>query len=139
MEPKGIRAFSVSALAYTQSSNRFRKEDHIVDATTAGIDALRHFLTKLPAETNYLLFYQYVHEVLVALRNRAARPLETHTEDKTYAAMRRDLKAQVPLLRNELKILISSPLQSLIAKPWSAATTSGTTPWTPKSKSLLSA
>jgi hypothetical protein len=58
--------------------------------------------------------------VLVAFRNKAARPLGTHTEDKTNAAIRRDLKAQIPLLRNELKVLVSSPLQSLIAKPWSA-------------------
>jgi hypothetical protein len=120
MQPKGIRVFSVSARAYTQNKNRLRKEDHTIDAETAGIDALRHFLAKLSAKTNYQNFYGHVHEVLTTFRNQAARPLEQHAEDKTYAAMRRDLKTQIPLLRNELKNLVSSPLQSLVAKPWSA-------------------
>jgi hypothetical protein len=53
MQPKSIRVFSVSARAYTQNRNRLRKEDHTIDAETAGIDALRHFLAKLSAKTNY--------------------------------------------------------------------------------------
>ncbi|KAI4630907.1 hypothetical protein J4E83_002432 [Alternaria metachromatica] len=119
MQPKGIKVFSVSALAYTSSRSRIQRDTPILDDTTAGIYALRHFLATLSATTNYQNFYEHVHEKLPSFRRQAERPLEKHIEDKSYAKMRRDLKAQIQPLRNNLKNLVDSPLQSLVGKPWS--------------------
>jgi hypothetical protein len=119
MQPKGIKVFSVSALAYTSSRSRIRRDGPILDECTAGICALRRFLAGLSAATNYQNFYDHVHESLPSFRNQAARPLEKHIEDKSYAKMRRDLKAQIQPLQSELKSLIGSSLQSLVGRPWS--------------------
>ncbi|KAI4958200.1 hypothetical protein J4E86_003797 [Alternaria arbusti] len=119
MHPKGIKVFSVSALAHTSSRSRIQRDTPILDDTTAGIYALRHFLATLPAATNYRDFYEHVHATLPSFRRQAERPLEKHIEDKSYAKMRRDLKAQIEPVRNTLKNLAGSPLQSLVGKPWS--------------------
>jgi hypothetical protein len=119
MEPKGIKVFSVSALAYTSSRSRFRKDGPLLDDNTAGIYALRYFLATLSAATNYQNFYEHVHETLPSFRSQASRPLEKHIEDTSYAAMRRELKVEIPSFRGELKSRIGSPLQSLVVKPWS--------------------
>ncbi|KAI4693739.1 uncharacterized protein J4E84_002314 [Alternaria hordeiaustralica] len=119
MQPKGIKVFSVSALAYTSSRSRIQKDTPILDDDTAGIYTLRHFLATLSAATNYRNFYDHVHETLPSFRRQAERPLEKHIEDKSYAKMRRDLKAQIQPLRNNLKNLADSPLHSLVGKPWS--------------------
>ncbi|KAI4708037.1 hypothetical protein J4E89_007156 [Alternaria sp. Ai002NY15] len=119
MQPKGIKVFSVSALAYISSRSRIQKDTPILDDDTAGIYALRHFLATLSAATNYRNFYDHVHETLPSFRRQAERPLEKHIEDKSYAKMRRDLKAQIQPLRNNLKNLADSPLHSLVGKPWS--------------------
>ena len=120
MQPKGIKVFSVSALAHTSSRSHIQKDGPILDDKTADIYALRHFLAKLSAATNYQNFYDHVYESLPSFRSQAARALEKHIEDKGYAKMRRDLKAQIQPLRSELKNLIGSPLQSLVGKPWSS-------------------
>jgi hypothetical protein len=119
MEPKGIKVFFVSALAYTSSRSRFRKDGPILDDNTAGIYALRYFLATLSAATNYQNFYEHIHETLTFFRSQASLPLEKHIEDKSYAAMRRGLKVEITSLRGELKSLIGSPLQSLVVRPWS--------------------
>ena len=119
MQPKGIKVFSVSALAYTSSRSRIQRDTPILDDTTAGIYALRHFLATLSATTNYQNFYQHVHETIPSFRRQAERPLEKHIEDKSYAKMRRDLKTRIQPLRNNLKNIADSPLQSLVGKPWS--------------------
>jgi hypothetical protein len=120
MQPKGIKVFSVSALAYTSSRSRIRKDGPILDDSTAGIYTLRHFLAKLPTATNYQNFYHHMYEILPSFRSQAARSLEKHIENKRYAKMRRDLKARIQPLRSELKNLIGSPLQSLVRSPWSS-------------------
>ncbi|RMZ70013.1 nuclear gtpase slip-gc-like [Pyrenophora seminiperda CCB06] len=119
MQPKGIKVFAVSALSHANSRHRFRRGDHILDEKTAGIGNLRQFLAKLSTATNYQKYHEHVHKTLPALRNQGARLLEEHTEDKTYAEMRCNLKARIELLRNKLESLIRSPLESVVEKPWS--------------------
>ncbi|CAA9960449.1 Dynamin N domain containing protein [Pyrenophora teres f. maculata] len=119
MQPKGIKVFAVSAISHIQSKNKFRTVNPMIDEETAGIHSLRRFLAKLSTATNYRNYYDHVHEALPSFRNQAARLLEKHIEDKTYAAMRRGLKVQITALQNKLKILVENTLQSLVEKPWS--------------------
>lgn len=119
MQPKGIKVFSVSAMAYTASKNQVQKGNLMLDDDSIGIYALRHYLATLSSATNYKSFYDHVHETLPMFRSQASRPLESHIEDKSYAAMRHELKVEIQSLRGELKRRNDSPLQSLVVKPWS--------------------
>lgn len=119
MQPKGIKVFAVSALAHITSRKHYRNHVYGLDEETAGIHDLRRFLAKLSAATNYQNYYDHVYDVLPGLRNEAARPLEQHLEDKTYAAMRRELKQHILELWHELKCLSRGPLDALMDKTWS--------------------
>jgi hypothetical protein len=120
MNSKGIRVFQVSALAHIASRNRRRRKTHVLDEKTAGVLELRYFLAKLPTVTNYQNYRNHVYEILPELRNEAARLLEKHIEDKTYAAMRHELREQIPLLRDELQARSENLLRSLVERPWSS-------------------
>ncbi|USP75564.1 Dynamin N domain containing protein [Curvularia clavata] len=119
MHPKGIRVFSVSALAHTRAMNRRRKGTDVLDEKTAGILELRNFLAKLPAVTNYQNYHDHVYRALVELRKEAAHPLERHLEDETYAAMRHDLGKQIQSLGRELQGHSDKLSHELLEPPWS--------------------
>ena len=119
MQLKGIKVFSVSAMAYNALKNRVQKSNLMLDDDSIGIYALRHYLATLSSATNYKNFYDHVHEALPMFRRQASTPLENHIEDKSYAAMRHELKIEIHSLRGELKRRNDSRLQSLVVKPWS--------------------
>ena len=119
MQPKGIKVFSVSALDYTTSKTRAQTGNPVLNDDPSGIYALSRYLATLSSATNYKNFYDHVYETLPMFRRQASRPLEKHLEDKSYAAMRCELKVEIHSLRDGLKSQIGSPLQSLVVKPWS--------------------
>lgn len=118
MQSKGVKVFSVSALSYTTSRNALRKGNGVLDQKTAGIPELRVFLAKLPGTSNYKNYHDHVFEILPDLRNEAARPLETHPEDATYAAMRSELVLQIPKVQFELESVVQRGLDDSTERPW---------------------
>ncbi|KAF1912969.1 hypothetical protein BDU57DRAFT_597438 [Ampelomyces quisqualis] len=119
LEKRNIKSFSVSAEKHMELIEADDMDTlPLMSMDACGIAALRRFLYELPASSNYRSYTDHVFKKLPRLEVLAGLVFEVHVEDKSYAAMRQDLRQKVPILKFNLESLISRQMATFISAPW---------------------
>ena len=88
MQAKGVEVLSVSVRQYALCIDPLQDEESNISPEATGIPALRRYLFRLPAQTNYRALHHQVFETLPDLVVQIKRILEKYSNDEDYARMR---------------------------------------------------